>query len=1024
MVPGPERVSRRTVTVLFADIVGSTAIGEQLDPEVVRSRLGRHFASARQVIERHGGTVEKFIGDAVMAVFGIPRVHENDALRAVRAAVELRDGLERNGLTFRIGLNTGEVVGGHGSGETLVTGDTVNTAARLEQAATPGQVLIGERTFELVRDAVRAEPVPPLELKGKAAPTVAYRLLEVVGDEGRRRRLEGPIVGREREVARLVAAWRASVERPRLVTILAPAGVGKSRLLRELGLTLADEAQVLRGRCLPYGDGITYWPVRELVYALVDITDADDRISALARLRATLPDDEPPDVARFLAVAIGLETAAVSQEEIFWAVRRTLEAAGRRARLAVFVEDLHWAEATLLDLLDHLVDKATSPMLLVATARPELLSDRPGWGSAGDSDLLRLEPLAGNDADGLLMAQPGAVALPDVLRTRILDAAEGNALFMEEMVGMLRDRGVLVPDDWTWRMTTSTRAVEIPPTVQALLAARLDDLPREELEIAQHGSVIGRSFEAVAVGALVPPDLKADLTERLMALVSKELLRPDQSMLTDGDAFRFRHILIRDAAYAALSKSERAALHERFAAWLERAVADRIGEFEEVVGYHLEQAVIYRRELAMPDDDTAALAQRAAEALRNAGRRARLRFDHAGTHSLLGRSTELATVQDVELGRDLLYLRNAQIALGQLDAARASVERIAQLAEVVVDIELRLRRDIVRHLVPPAEGRPASWDRRADGERILRDATEAELPGVQASALIQLGVVALLEGRPIDEFRMLERAEAAALRDPDPMVLRTVRFYMANRLALLPMPIDEIERRLYELLDQAADIQVRAEALLNLGYVAAVTDRPDEARSLATTARREADDVGLRGFFLDSYAGIAAEIEFLCGAPDQGEGLLREAYPELIRLNDWWTVAQYAPQLALMIARQPARLTSERADEVAELVRVGRASPDEQEPISTAIGNQALALLASWRGDDDEAVRLAQSAVEVATKPGASPDHAAHALLVLAQVMTSASRAAEAREAANRAIEVAATKGLRASERMARELNA
>lgn len=424
----------------------------------------------------------------------------------------------------------------------------------------------------------------------------------------------------------------------------------------------------------------------------------------------------------------------------------------------------------------------------------------------------------------------------------------------------------------------------------------------------------------------------------------------------------------------------------------------------------------------MPDDETDALAQRAALALRNAGRRARLRFDRAATNGLLGRSARLATVQDVELGRDLVYLRSAQVALGDLDAARDSVERIAQLAEVVDDVELRLRRDLVRHLSPPAEGRPASWDRRADGERILRDAIDAELPGVQASALIQLGVVALLEGRPMDEFRMLERAEAAALRDPDPMVLRIVRYYMANRLALLPMRTGEIERRLHELLDQAADIQVRAEALLSLGYVAAATDRPDEARSLASTARREADDVGLRGFFLDSYAGVAAEIDFLCGAPEQGEALLREAYAEIIRLNDWWTVGQYAPQLALMIARQPARLTRERADEVAELVRVGRGAPDEHDPIRTSVGDRALALVASWRGDHPEAVRLAEAAVELAERPGASPDYAADALVDLARVLMAAGRTRDAQEAAARATDVAAQKGLTTWTRMSSDL--
>jgi class 3 adenylate cyclase len=1016
--------ARRTVTVLFADIVGSTSLGEQLDPEVVRNVLGRQFATARGVIERHGGTVEKFIGDAVMAVFGIPKAHEDDAMRALRAAIELRDGLRGDAgalVAFRIGVNTGEVVSGEGAGETLVTGDAVNTAARLEQAAAPGEVIIGERTFELARDAIRAEPMPPLDLKGKLAPTRAYRLLELVAEEGRRRRLEGSIVGRQREVARLLEAWDAAAQQPRLVTILAPAGVGKSRLLRELGARIGNGARILRGRCLPYGDGITYWPIRELVHALADIGEADDQATALAKLHAAIAEGEPPEVARSVAAAIGLETEAVKQEEIFWAVRRMLEGVVRRGRLAVFVEDLHWAEATLLDLLEYVLEMATTPMLLVATARPELLSEQPGWGSGAGAEILRLEALAGDDAHGLLLAQPGGAALPDEVRTRILDAAEGNALFLEEMIGMLRDRGALVVEDGAWRMSDATTDVEVPPNVQALLAARLDELPREERAVAEHASVIGRSFEAAAVGELVPADLRTDLARRLLALVRKELLRPDRSMLTEGDAFRFRHILIRDAAYAALPKAERAALHERFATWLEGAT-DRIGEFEEVVGYHLAQAVTYRRELGMVGADTDALSQRAAESLRAAGRRARLRFDHAATEALLARATELATVQDVELGRDLLSLRNAQVALGQLDAARRSVERLDQLVGVVDDVEMRLRRDIVVHLVQPVEGRPASLDRRADGERILGEATEAGLPGVQASALIQLGVAELLEGRPMEEFRYLERAEAVALLDPDPMVVRTVRFYMANRLPPLPMPIDEIERRLSDQLEVAADVSVRSELRLGLAYVAAVTNRPEDARSLAARARREADEVGLRGFFFDSWASTAAEIEVLCGAPDRGEALLREAYPELIRLNDWWMVAQYAPQMARMIAIQPDRLTDDRADEAIELVRFGRASPEEQEAMLTAVGDEALALVDSWRGDHSEAVRLAEAAVDVATRPGASPDHAAYALVVLARVLAAAGRTPDARETAARAADVAATKGLRVWQRMAQDV--
>jgi class 3 adenylate cyclase len=1012
------RGTRRTVTVLFADVVGSTGLGERLDPEAVRSLMARHFASARGAIERHGGTVEKFIGDAVMAVFGIPRVHEDDALRAVRAAVELRDALEGSGLQVRIGLNTGEVVSGDG-GETLVTGDTVNTAARLEQAAQPGEIILGPHTVELVRDAVSVDPMSMLDLKGKAAPVAAHRLRDLVGDVGRRRRLEGSIVGRERELARLLDTWRVASGQPRLVTILAAAGVGKSRLLREVGSALADEAQLLRGRCLPYGDGITYWPIRELAYELAGIGEADARAAALAKLGAALP-GEPPEVARAVAAAIGLDPDPARQEEIFWAVRRTLEATARRGRLAVFVEDLHWAEHTMLDLLEYVLEMATAPMLIVATARPELLTARPGWGSGAGAELLRLEPLPADAAEALLLAQPGADGLPDGLRDRILNAAEGNALFLEEMVGMLRDRGSLSQEDGAWRLTAATSQTEVPPTVQALLAARLDELPSEERAVAEHGAVIGRSFEADAVSAIAPAGLQTDLARRLLSLVRKELLRPDRSLLTDGDAFSFRHILIRDAAYAALPKAERAVLHERFADWLVQVAGDRIGEFEEVVGYHLGQAVEYRRALGETGPEVDALAQRAAETLRSAGRRARLRYDYAAVASLLSRSTGLATVTDVELGRDLVYLRSAQVALGQLDAARRSVERIDQVVAVIDDVELRLRRDLLLYLMPAAEGSFLS-DRRADAERVFREAEAANLPGVQASALVQLGVAELLAGRPMEEFRLLERAESYALRDPDPMVLRVVRLYIANRLPGLPMPVDEIERRLREQLELAVDVEVRAEAIIGLAFVAAAGGHTDDARSLAADVRRVAEEVGIRGFVRDSWAGTAASIELLCGAPDRGEAILREVYPEVLRLQDWWEVGQYAPQLAWMTAFQRDRLTEERAAEVAELVRVGRSIPDEKQPIETARGDQALALVASWRGDHDDAVRTAEAAAAAATSAGGSYE-AAVALLVLATVLNAAGRAEAAHDAATRARETAASNGLRPLEHMAESM--
>lgn len=386
---------RKVVTILFSDVAGSTALGEALDPEAVRGLMSRYFMAMKEVIERHGGTVEKFIGDAVMAVFGIPTLHEDDALRAVRAAAQMREALAalntelhaERGVTIqtRTGITTGEVVAGDPSaGQTLVTGDTVNTAARLEQAAAPGEILIGEPTWRLVRDAVRAEPVEPVSAKGKALPVPAYRLVSVAaGVEGHLRRMDAPLVGRERELRLLTEAWdRAREERsPQLFTLLGAAGVGKSRLVGEFLAGVSEEARVLRGRCLPYGEGITYWPLAEALRDTVGITDADDRAAALRKLRALVAGERDAAllVAR-LATAIGLSDEPAPQAELFWAVRRTLEHLARQQPAVVVFEDIHWAEPTFLDLLDHLADwSRDAPLFLLVPARPELLDARSGW---------------------------------------------------------------------------------------------------------------------------------------------------------------------------------------------------------------------------------------------------------------------------------------------------------------------------------------------------------------------------------------------------------------------------------------------------------------------------------------------------------------------------------------------------------------------------------------------------------------------------------------------------------------------
>ena len=653
----PGREYRKVVTVLFCDVAGSTSLGERVDPEALRALLGRYFDEMKAIVERHGGSVEKFIGDAVMAVFGVPQVHEDDALRAVRAAVEMRDALPELGVAARIGVNTGEVV--VGTAERLATGDAVNVAARLEQAAAAGEILLGPETAHLVRDAVETEPTEPLTLKGKSERLVARRLF-ALHDEAPAfaRRLDAPLVGRERELRRLEEAFgQAVADRScQLFTILGSAGVGKSRLAAELTGSL-DGTHVVRGRCLPYGEGITYWPVVEVVKQLPSPSELEVDPAAVAAIEGLL----------------GEEQAVSSSEEIPWAFRKLLEAAAATSPVVVVFDDIHWAEPTFLDLVEHVADLSReAPLLLLCLARPELLDRRAGWGGGKlNATTVLLEPLSAAETDELLECLLGAATLAPDLRARIREAAEGNPLFVEEMVALVEVSG--------------DGEVSVPGTIHALLAARLDQLEPAERGVLERGAIEGRVFHRGAVQALAPEESQVET--RLNGLVRKELVRPDKPQLPGEDAYRFRHLLIRDAAYEALPKAERAELHERFAAWLEEH-GTALVELDEVVGYHLEQACHYRAELGQGQGE---LGTRAAARLAAAGRRALAVRDAAAASNLLGRAVALAEPRGREGVELLLDLRTALVDRGEMREGDARREEAVALARSIGDRTLELR---------------------------------------------------------------------------------------------------------------------------------------------------------------------------------------------------------------------------------------------------------------------------------------------------------------------------------------------
>jgi class 3 adenylate cyclase len=589
-------VHRKVVTVVFCDVVGSTALGESVDPEALQALLAGYFERMKGIVEAHGGSVEKVIGDAVMAVFGVPAVHEDDALRAVRAAADMRAAFPELGVQGRIGVNTGEVV--TGTDERLATGDAVNVAARLQQAAEPGEVLIGDATEQLVRGAVEAEAVEPLELKGKAEPVPAFRLLAVL--DAPERPHDAQFVGREDEAAALREAWErvTAASACELFTVVGEPGVGKSRLVAEALAPLG--ARVVRARCLPYGEGITYWPVVEVVKQL-----------------GAVPSD--PAAAAAMRSLLGEADQTAGAEDIAWAFRKLLE---EQAPLVVVFDDTQWGDDTFLDLVEGIgLLSAGAPLLIVCVARPELAARRGEWRVS-----LRLEPLRADAVDERLRE----LAAP--LRERIAAAAGGNPLFVTEMLAMAEGDG----------------EVDVPPTLRALLAARLDQLDDRERHVLERGAVEGEVFPRGAVQALVAGE---QVSPRLAALVRRPLIRPDRTQLPGDDGFRFRHLLIRDTAYDALPKSVRADLHERFADWLDEHGRGLV-ELDEIVGYHLEQAALYKVELGRPDER---LALRAGDRLALPGRRALRPGEERVAVRLLERSLALTRPYRLDVDLEIVY---------------------------------------------------------------------------------------------------------------------------------------------------------------------------------------------------------------------------------------------------------------------------------------------------------------------------------------------------------------------------------
>jgi tetratricopeptide (TPR) repeat protein len=981
--------------------------------------MTRYFDVMREVIEFHGGVIEKFIGDAVMAVFGVPAIHEDDALRACRAAFEIRDRLavldaeiradQGATIEWRIGVNTGEVVAGDANvRQRIVTGDAVNVAARLQAAASPGEILLGAETFALVRSAVEVQAVEPLALKGKAEPVEAWRLMAVVDTTFRHARpLEAPLVGRRRPLHLLEDAFREAVEERvcHLFTIIGVAGVGKSRLIDEFTDSLGDEARVAGGRCLAYGHGITYWPVAEAIRHGAGIGEDASPETTTTRLREVLgAEPEAERIAAIVGGLLGIQDSPPAPDEIFWAIRKTFEVLARQQPLILVFDDVHWGEPTFLDLIDHIAEwTRDAPILLVVMARPDLLEKRPAWGGGKRwVTTMSLEPLSEVESQELVGSLLGRTELPPELQSQISRAAEGNPLFLEELLGKLIDDGFLVRAGDGWSALGDLRQLAIPPTIQALLAARLDGLSGEDRRVIERAAVEGKVFHRGAVTDLTPEPMRGQVRDRLSTLMRMELVRPDQPSFAGEEAYRFRHLLIRDAAYQALAKQTRSELHERFAAWLERVASERLAEYEEIIAYHLEQAYRYRIELAPPDAHARELALRAGTLLANAGVLADARADATATVDLLGRAVEL-------LPADLPRRRRLMFPLGNRCYEAGDGPRAEQILTAAIAEADAAGDEGASALAALGLAVVHSSMRSTEGSDALRDAER--LAAILAHASDETGARFAEAWAAFLLFSMGRAGEATRraralleLGEGDELWRSEAQFAWGVSLVSGPTPIDQAIPEFQAQIDRAGSARSTIIlAYLLLAILLALQGRLAEARELTARSRAGWEELGNR-HFLAGVTHHMGRIEHQAGDLPKASRLIRESYAAMTATGDLAFASTFAAGLGEVL------LDLGDEDEAMRFATIARDTSSSDDVVSQAGGRAVQARVLSRRGDHEGAEALAREAEAIMAKTDYLAQHG-DVLVHLAHVLHDAGTAKDAIAAAREALELYRQKG-------------
>ena len=928
-------MERKLASVLFVDLVGSTELVSTRDPEVVRRRVTSFFEHVSHCITTHGGIVEKFAGDAVMAAFGIPQAHEDDGERAVRAAAAVMDSVHGLALEARIGIESGEVVADE-SESTFATGEAVNVAARLQQAAAPGEILIGPFAYRLTESIVDVEERGTLDLRGFGDAMPVRRVTGLRETNGRVSAISAPFVGREYELELLHTTFArvARDKRAHLFTIYGEPGVGKSRLVREF-FEGVEGATILAGRSLPYGEGITYWPLAEMVKIAAGITDDDPTQEAVEKLRACCGDDAVADLLGLAAGVLEAVETERSQQEIAWAAREWAVELAHAQPLIIMFEDIHWAEEPLLELVEHLADRVRdAPLFIICLARPELLDLRPGWGGGRvRATSIELEPLAQAESEELVDALLSESDLSAEERQTLLEKTEGNPLYVEETARMVLEDGAA--------------AKRIPDTLQAMIAARIDRLPRKEKMLLQRAAVVGRIFWEGALEKLAP---EVEELERVLEdlLVRDFVIRESRTTISGEAAFRFKHVLIRDVAYAGLTKGARADLHQQIAEWLEERAGE---ELLEIRAYHLDQAAGLLEDLdgAPPPE----LAAEAAAALEKAGKRALAREANMPGRRLLLRSVEL----EPTLERRYQAARAAW-RLTDLPAVSLEMESVRAAAQEAGDTRLEGR--ALTALAEVALSRDADVTRARELAHAALDVLPEEDDAGRYDALALLSQIGWWEGdlTAVERFaqQTLEIARRAGRKDLESAsAVELAAMYFAR------LEDERAEQYLAEairLAEESGSLVARGWALRTHGELHLRRGELEEAEAAFEDALRLFREAGVT-IPTARVLNWLAFVRWRRGDPAGAEQLLREAIRMLKPLEDRSTLVESQRTLAQVL------LDLGKVDEAERYALESRQTVGPRDMHSRSTTRVALGLVRAAQGQDEEAEVLLREALEI-----------------------------------------------------------